>query len=324
MAPRGRPRHTGPRHANGRLMPPGPNEHVIASRRALLGVTDPATENVDLSKAENALDLALARGWISPARHRAARTYAQLWNAHARRVLGAIPDMKVTHSAQSSLSGGDGEGARTAGVMTPADYAMQKAIIDFEDGKITAAALTKAHRVHRSARIDWSRLPPKEVAAIYSAALDEANYRPREFTSNGQLVTTAEDAQHTRDREKLRRIWSRLHGEAARELFGFCLQESWPQWLWWRTNEPRQGLGEWLVWSARAAKWERGRKLIEQALDVVIEETQAKQKRSAEPLPEIAPPPRRAGAFAIERTNYVDPEGNLIRVVERRVRQAVP
>ena len=318
MAPRGRPRHTGPRHANGRLLPPGPNERIVAARYALLGVD--ADTKVDLSKAENALDLALARGWISPARHRAARTYAQLWNAHARRVLGAIPDMKVAHSAQSSLGGGDGEGARTAGVMTPADYAMQKAIVDFEEGKITAAALAKAHRVHRTSRIDWSRLPPKEVAAIYSAALDEENWRPREFGSDGRAITTADDARHIRDREKLRRIWMRLGGEAARELFGCALQESWPMWIVWRANEPRQGLGEWLVWSARAAKWDRSRKLLEQALDVVAEETRAKPLHHRELVEEPAPAPRRAGPYSVERTNYVDPEGNLLRVVERRVR----
>ena len=323
MAPRGRPRHTGPRHANGRLLPPGPNERIVAARRALLG--GGADPKADISVAENALDLALARGWLTPARHRAARSYAQLWNRYARRILGAMPDMKVAQTAQSSLSGGDGEGARTAGVMTPADYAMQKAIIDFEDGKITAAALAKAYKVHRTSRIDWSRLPPKEVAAIYSAALDEENWRPREFGPDGRAITTADDARHIRNREKLRRIWGRLGGEAARELFGFALQESWPQWIVWRANEPRQGLSEWLVWSARAAKWDRSRKLLEKALDVVAEETRAaKPAHDRELVEEPAQAPRRAGPYAVERTNYVDPEGNLIRVVERRVRQMEP
>lgn len=59
----GRPRKEGPRYANGRLKPEGPNARVVEIRRALLGKPD--AKGMALAPAENPLALAHARGWLS-------------------------------------------------------------------------------------------------------------------------------------------------------------------------------------------------------------------------------------------------------------------
>jgi hypothetical protein len=69
----GRPRKEGDRYPSGKLKPPLPNQRVIAERRILLGGAG------DISKAENPLDLMLARGWITEDEHRAGRAYAFLY-----------------------------------------------------------------------------------------------------------------------------------------------------------------------------------------------------------------------------------------------------
>lgn len=82
----GRPRIAGERYENGRLKPVGPNPRVVAERRALLG--SPEAKGQALKAAENALDLALARGWLSKELHQAAQDYAVL---HRRGALGLAP-----------------------------------------------------------------------------------------------------------------------------------------------------------------------------------------------------------------------------------------
>ena len=82
----GRPRAAGERYASGRLKPAGPNLRVVAERRALLGVAD--AKGQALKAAENALDLALARGWLSKELRQAAEDYAAL---HRRSALGLTP-----------------------------------------------------------------------------------------------------------------------------------------------------------------------------------------------------------------------------------------
>lgn len=72
----GRPRKAGPRYANGRLKPPGPNEKVVEQRRALLG--DRVAVGKALKAAENPLDLMLARGWLQTELHQAGRAFARL------------------------------------------------------------------------------------------------------------------------------------------------------------------------------------------------------------------------------------------------------
>lgn len=74
----GRPRKTGDRYPSGKLKPNvKPNSRVVAMRRALLGAKD--GENVDLTKTEHPLDLALARGWLTQERYDAAQLFIRLY-----------------------------------------------------------------------------------------------------------------------------------------------------------------------------------------------------------------------------------------------------
>lgn len=76
----GRPRKDGARYPGGKLKPPAPNARVIAERAALLG------RDKSLEAADNPLDLAWARGWISERQHRAAQAFA---DAHRKAGLDA-------------------------------------------------------------------------------------------------------------------------------------------------------------------------------------------------------------------------------------------
>lgn len=80
---RGRPRKEGPRHPSGQLVQKvDPNPKVVALRRALTG----EAPGVGLADAEDPMRLALARGWISEAQHRAGSAYAQAWRrSHPQR-----------------------------------------------------------------------------------------------------------------------------------------------------------------------------------------------------------------------------------------------
>lgn len=81
----GRPRKTGERHACGKLIQAdAPNAKVVALRQALLG---PAPRGqADLAAAESPMGLALARGWITEAQHRAGVAYARAWRrSHPQR-----------------------------------------------------------------------------------------------------------------------------------------------------------------------------------------------------------------------------------------------
>lgn len=72
----GRPRKAGPRHPSGQLVQKvEPNAKVVELRRALVGEAPGAR----LADAEDPMQLALARGWISEAQHRAGLAYASLW-----------------------------------------------------------------------------------------------------------------------------------------------------------------------------------------------------------------------------------------------------
>lgn len=79
----GRPRKAGPRHPCGQLVQKvEPNAKVVALRRALLGETPDAR----LADAEDPMALALARGWITEAQHRAGEVYAAAWRrSHPQR-----------------------------------------------------------------------------------------------------------------------------------------------------------------------------------------------------------------------------------------------
>lgn len=74
----GRPRKAGDRYPSGKLKPDvKPNARVVAMRRALLGAKD--SDNVDLTKTEHPLDLALVRGWLSQERYDAAQLFIRLY-----------------------------------------------------------------------------------------------------------------------------------------------------------------------------------------------------------------------------------------------------
>ena len=79
----GRPRKAGSRHPSGQLVQKvEPNAKVIELRRALLGDVAEAR----LADAENPMALALARGWITEAQHRAGLAYAAAWRrSHPQR-----------------------------------------------------------------------------------------------------------------------------------------------------------------------------------------------------------------------------------------------
>lgn len=72
----GRPRLEGDRYPSGRLKPPAPNARVLADRAAVMG-----DGGGDLTKASNPMDLALERGWLTIAHHRAGMVYASLYVA---------------------------------------------------------------------------------------------------------------------------------------------------------------------------------------------------------------------------------------------------
>lgn len=62
----GRPRQEGERYANGRLKPPGPNQIIVARRKAICD---------DVTMATCPLDASYARGWISKEEHAAGRAF---------------------------------------------------------------------------------------------------------------------------------------------------------------------------------------------------------------------------------------------------------
>lgn len=70
----GRPRKEGVRHPAGKLVQKvEPNEKVVDLRRAMVGPKG------RLGAAENPMDLALERGWLSEDLHKAGVMYANLW-----------------------------------------------------------------------------------------------------------------------------------------------------------------------------------------------------------------------------------------------------
>jgi hypothetical protein len=71
----GRPRKVGDRFPGGKLKPNnGPNARVLELRRGMLG-----DAKLDISLASDPIDLAHARGWLTDAQHKAARTLGRLY-----------------------------------------------------------------------------------------------------------------------------------------------------------------------------------------------------------------------------------------------------
>lgn len=70
---KGRPREEGDRYPGGRLKPPKPNARVTAHREALMG------SSTDLASADDPLDFALAKGWITERLHKAGRSFQRAY-----------------------------------------------------------------------------------------------------------------------------------------------------------------------------------------------------------------------------------------------------
>lgn len=87
------------RYRNGHVKPPTPNARVIAERRVLLA--DPQAKGAALRHAENALDLMLARNWLTEPLHEAANSFRRLYKA----ALPPLPDLKTTTIAEEPSRG---------------------------------------------------------------------------------------------------------------------------------------------------------------------------------------------------------------------------
>lgn len=114
-AGRGRRPQEGERYESGDLKPAGPNLRTIDIRKALMVGDDGRNwtlagantivatdaegrqERVDISKAENALDLMLSRHWMPEGLHRAARRYAAVF----KRVVVSMPGMAVSRQEEA-------------------------------------------------------------------------------------------------------------------------------------------------------------------------------------------------------------------------------
>ena len=295
------------RYANGRLKPPGPNERVVEMRRALLTGGRETDAPVDITKAENALDVALARGWITEERHRATQRFASL----LRRTIGAMPSLRQAKPLSDRMTSPAGLTVeeRTlgkSGVLTPEDHALLGKLARVET---TDRERTIALKTHRTARIDWSRLSSADLTAIFDAAL---------------MTGSASDAQNeeemTADTSKLRALWATMQPEQARELFDVCVLGTWPRWITLRVFG-RPVMGD-----------DRRRQLaFEAGIDRVIEHmgvrserqrSGARNWRTDDHHAEIAArrdAPLGAGPKREEAFSYVDTAGvPLFEVVKRR------
>ena len=214
----GRPRKEGERYPSGQLKPPGPNERVIALRTALLTGGNLGSGPVDITKAENALDLALVRGWITEDRHRGAHRYAGLF----RRAMGKLPSLRVAKplsdrvGAPSALKMEDVTLGKS-GVLTPEDHAL---IAKLGRADISERERTLALKAHRSSHIDWSRLSARELTEIFDAALETGAHADYSGQSDEEADLAA-----------LRFLWTKLRRDQASELFSVCVLGEWPRWI---------------------------------------------------------------------------------------------
>lgn len=99
---KGRPRKSGPRKPCGRLVQKvEPNAKVVVLRRAMIGDTVSS-----LASAENPMDLALHRGWITEDQHRAGSAYATAWRkSHPQnRSTGSLQEAPERHYDPRTIS----------------------------------------------------------------------------------------------------------------------------------------------------------------------------------------------------------------------------
>ena len=317
----GRPRKAGDRSPCGKLRPQPqvPNQKVIAMRRAMLGAKD--GDAVDLSKAENPMDLAFERGWLTERRHRAGQLFANLYRGIR------MPTLKVSRDtsdfATSAPSPVDRyfqaeEGLEVSGVVLPIDIELggtiNKALEDLNAGRITqqqyGSILAKADKKHRASKINWANLPASDVARLFDTVMSAT--RASVGAGQGEVLPVIPDM--------LREIWATLKPEETRELFSVCCLGRWPEWI---VQRIQGGVLE-------APVYRRRRKLLEAGLDKIVEHSQARSKRPAVTIPQLqrgegvslalSSAPAEA-ARLVDRTVYVDQDGGKLFEVEQ-VRRA--
>lgn len=307
----GRPRKAGDRYPSGKLKPQiRPNAKVVAARRAMLGAKD--GEKVDLTKAENPMDLALERGWISEKRHRAGQLFANLYRGVR------MPALKVSRDTADFATAAPSpvdryfqaeEGLEVSGVVLPIDlelaHTIDKALEDFNAGRIThqqyGAILARADKKHRAGRINWSNIPAADVARLFDSVM--AATKPAGGASPaGDLPEIP---------NMLKELWALLKPDETRELFAVCCLGRWPEWIIQRIQHG--GL--------EPSVYRRRRKLLEAGLDKVADYAQARRNRPTVivPQPARSAAPKRAADVTTftDRTVYVDPDGRKLFEVER-------
>ena len=298
-------RQTGERYDNGRLKPPAPNAKVVAARRALLGAA--ADQVVDIRKAENALDVALARGWLTEKHHRAAQAYAAI----ARNELGRLPVLRGTALQQAMAPAAlrvTDEGLGRSGVLTQADYELRSKLAQLDAGKITEREYARAERAHRVAKIDWARVPSADIAAIFDVLMENTPMGP---------IVGADGAHNDKpEPSKLRQVWLRIPPAAARELFDVCVLGQWPSWLVALIN--RRALN---------ADQHRRYNMLQHGLEMVAEVVSPPRQHSERAatgrsftLSSDADPKRQSPATE-EVVNYVTPTGEMLFQAVRKKRR---
>lgn len=159
---RGRPRKAGPRHPSGKLVQDKvePNERIVSIRRAMLGAAE--GDKVDITKAENALDLALERGWLSEDRHRTAQTIAQLH----RMADYPSPRQPVSRAEEATVRSGV-EMLQAISSMPQAEVAaIWDAAMEGPGGK-PADLADRADRARNKLRLVWAAVSPEERRILH-------------------------------------------------------------------------------------------------------------------------------------------------------------
>lgn len=314
----GRPRKSGERYPGGKLKPQnGPNAKVVAMRRALLGAND--GEDVDLTMAENPMDLAFARGWISEPRHRAGKLFANLYRGIR------MPALKVSRDTSEFATAAPSpvdryfqaeEGLEASGVVLPVDAELgetiSKALEDLNAGRIThqqySTILTRADKRHRASKINWANLPAADVARLFDSVMAATR---SSGGGNGDALPIVPDM--------LRELWGTLKPEEARELFTVCCLGRWPEWIVQRVMH--SGL--------EPTVYRRRRKILEAGLDKVADHARAMWQTTEIPTDEpVREPlnsnePQTPAVRLLDRTVYVDPDGATLFEVEQVRRVAL-
>lgn len=192
----GRPRKTGDRYPSGKLKPAKPNARIIAMRRALLGAKE--GDDVDLTKTEHPLDLALARGWLTQERYDAAQLFIRLYRGIRFPVMPVSRDTSASAVLTKAERSSIGEKLKWDN-MPSAD------INRLFDAVVMSARISSAPR---------RQAAPEQVAEAFGRDADPLPVIPPE----------------------LREIWAALKPEQAREVFSVAVLGHWPHWVIWQAR----------------------------------------------------------------------------------------